>query len=788
MNSKAIRVLEYNKILDFLTEMAGSELTRRLIAEMLPMTDERIIREGLEETTEAVTLMTHKGSLPMGNFYDIGDMLSMAKKGGSLSMGQLLKVAYNMKIAEDIVTYLKGDLPPLPSLMAIRDVLETFPKLREEIAGAILFADEMADNASSELKSIRREIVRKNEAIKTKMDHIINSQDNRSALQDSIVTIRDGRYVIPVKAEQKARFPGMVHDQSASGQTLFIEPQVIVNLNNELKELSISEQAEIDRILAEFSSAIGEHAQMLLNNQKLLVQLDLINAKGRLSSAMHGECPEISTEGYMELKEARHPLIDAKNVVPINVSIGDRYKTLIVTGPNTGGKTVTLKTVGLLSLMTQSGLHIPAASTSKMPIFDDVFADIGDEQSIEQSLSTFSSHMVNIVNIVTEAKNKTLVLLDELGAGTDPTEGAALAITVLEELSKRGSFVLATTHYTELKKYALSTEGVENASMEFDVETLSPTYKLSIGIPGKSNAFEIASKLGLRGEMIDKARRLLEGGDLEFEEVLSAIEADKKAAEQERDEAIEINIAMKAEREKLKKDMERLEKERERIIKKAKDEASNILEEATETVKEVKEELRDLAKIESSGERNKRFDRSRRRVKDAAGRYKETLIKEVNDNPISISDVKIGDRVKVMTLGQNGEVLSLPDEKEELLVQVGMMKVKAKAEDLMFIPDSAPKKKSGANYGALYRAKAHSVEQTIDVRGSNMNTACDDVEKYLDDAFMASAGEVTIIHGRGEGILKKGIHAMLSKHKHVVEFREGTHHEGGDGVTIVKLK
>ena len=707
-------------------------------------------------------------------------------------MKQLLQILYNMRITANVITWLKGDVPPLPILQSLVEVLAVFKDLAEEIDRSIESEDTVSDNASSELRTIRRSIVRQNETIKNRINQMINKADNQSMLQDAIVTVRDGRYVIPVKQEHRSKFPGIIHDQSASGATLFIEPQVIVNLNNELRELEVAEQVEIERILGELSSRVGEHAAQLNNNQEILVQLDLIMAKGKLAHLQHGECPSVNDEGVLRLKEARHPLIDRKKAVPINITIGDKYNTLVVTGPNTGGKTVTLKTAGLLSMMAQTGLHIPASSGSTIPIYENIFADIGDEQSIEQSLSTFSSHMKNIVDIVDKASNKTLILLDELGAGTDPTEGAALAISILETLRNRGAQILATTHYTELKKYAIETSGVENASMEFDIETLSPTYKLTIGIPGKSNAFEISKKLGLPGEIIEKSKALLEGGDIKFEAVLEAIEEDKKAAEEERDEAIMINIQMKKQKEEMDKLEKRTKAMQEKIINEAKEEARSMLAEAKEVSKSVQQELRELAKIESLGERNKRLDRSKRKIKDAAGRYKETITREENDNPVSIDDVKVGDRVKVLTINQNGEVIALPDSKGEIMVQIGIMKMKCKAEDLKIIIDGTQKKKktksSKASYGSLYKSKSYSISPTLNVQGQNLDDALANVEKYLDDAFMAHLEEVTIIHGRGEGILKKGIHNMLKRHKQVKDFRKGSYNEGGEGVTIVKLK
>lgn len=792
MNEKAIKVLEYNKIIELLKMQAGSEMTRRIISELKPFKDPRVIRSALEETDEAVKLITYKGPLPLGNFYDIKDFVIFAKKGGSLNMKQLLQILYNMKITANVITWLKADIPPLPILESLVEVLVVFKDLAEEIDRCIESEDTVSDNASAELKSIRRNIVRQNETIKNRINQMINKADNQSLLQDAIVTVRDGRYVIPVKQEHRSKFPGIVHDQSASGATLFIEPQVIVNLNNELRELEVAEKVEVERILEELSSRVGEHADILKNNQEILMQLDLIMAKGKLANLQHAECPTVSEDGKLNLKKARHPLIDEKKAVPVNIALGDKYTTLVVTGPNTGGKTVTLKTAGLLAMMAQTGLHIPASSGSSIPVYENIFADIGDEQSIEQSLSTFSSHMKNIVEIVNSASSNTLILLDELGAGTDPTEGAALAIAILETLKSRQSHILATTHYTELKKYAIQTHGVENASMEFDVETLSPTYRLTIGIPGKSNAFEISKKLGLPGDIIDKSKNLLEGGDIEFEAVLESIEADKKAAEEERDEAIMLNIKMQKQKEEMDKQEARLKKQQERLINDAKEEARAIIAEAKEVSKTVQEELKELAKIESLGERNKRLDRSKRKIKDAAGRYKEAIQREENDNPVSVEDVKIGDRVKVLTLNQNGEVIALPDSKGEIMVQVGIMKIKCKAADLKIIIDGTQKKKKPktgkTTYASMYKNKSANISISLNVQGQNLEDALDNVSKYIDDAFMAHLEEVTIIHGRGEGILKNGIQNMLKKHKQVKSFRKGNFDEGGDGVTVIKLK
>ena len=790
MNDKSIKILEYNKIIEMLKAGAASEMTRQVISELRPMTDIYEIRHLLQQTTEAVKVIVIKGNPPMSAFYDIAPALMRARKGGALTMQQLLHISYNMRTARTMSAFLEKDLTEIPALTAIREVISVNRDLENEITRCILSEDEMADNASPELRSIRRSIVRQNEAIKAKMNHMLSSAENKTLLQDSIVTMRDGRYVIPVKQEHRSRFPGIVHDQSSTGATLFIEPQVIVNMNNELKQLFLDEKKEIDRILAELSDRVAENYHGIYNNQKLLVELDYIFAKGKLSLSYRGEEPHISEEGILDLKQARHPLLDQKKAVPINASLGRSYSTLIITGPNTGGKTVTLKTVGLLSMMAASGLHIPASSESIIPVFEDIFADIGDEQSIEQSLSTFSSHMNNIVNIVDRAGQGCLVLLDELGAGTDPTEGAALAIAVLEKLRANGALIFATTHYTELKKYAISTAGVQNASMEFDVETLSPTYRLTIGIPGKSNAFEISRKLGLSESIIDKARELLEGRDIEFEDVIAALEDDRKRAEEERDQAIALNIAMKKQKQELEQREAEIKQKKSEILAKAREEAREIVREAKDTTREVQKELRELNRIDSIAERNKVFDEGRRKLRNLEGRYREKTVKQVNNKPVKASDLKTGNRVKVLSLDQNGEIMTLPDDKGNMTVQMGILKATVNIKDIMLIDEVKKQKASPKqrNYSSMYQAKAMNMSTTINVRGQNLDDAVMNVDKYLDDAFMAGLKEVTVIHGRGEGILRTGLQQMMKRHKHVKAFRKGAYNEGGDGVTIVQLK
>lgn len=791
MNDKSYRVLEYNKMIELLGNEAASQMTKEVIRQLKPSVQMYQIEELLAETTEAVSVIMHKGAVPLGSFYDIKNSLYLANKGGTLTMKQLLEVLYNVQVARSVVSFLKNDLPGLKIIREIADVLSIQKKLETDIDRCILSEDEMADNASAKLKDIRRTILRQNETIRVKMNQILNSSNNRTLLQDAIVTMRQGRYVIPVKLEHRSKFPGIVHDQSATGATLFIEPQAIVNLNNELRQLELEEKIEVERILAELSAQVSEVHLELLNNQELLIKLDFIFAKGKLSVKQKCNAPTMNGDGVIKIRKGRHPLIHKDKVVAIDVEIGKNYKTLMITGPNTGGKTVTLKTVGLFVLMAQSGLHIPANDGTQMPIFEKVYADIGDEQSIEQSLSTFSSHMNNIVDIVKNTDENTLVLLDELGAGTDPTEGAALAIAILENISGRGGTIIATTHYTELKKYALGTYGVENASMEFNVETLSPTYRLTIGTPGRSNAFEISQKLGLSSEIIDHARTLLDKGDIEFEEVISTIEKDKILAESERDEAIALNLQMKKQKMEMDALKVKMDAQKDNYISKAKEEAREIIKEAKDFADEVQKELRELQNYESSKEINRKQEEIRTRIRKTTAKYKDQIVIAENPNPVRAEQLKIGDRVKILSLAQNGEVNSLPDDRNEVQVQVGLLKMNVKVDNLMLIQGGVPKakpKQGGSKYGSLYRSKVQNITTSVNVRGQILDDAIMDVDKYLDDAYMAGLQEVTIIHGRGEGVLREGIHILLKNHKHVSQFRKGAYNEGGDGVTIARLK
>lgn len=793
MNQKALETLEYKKIIAQLKREMGSATSAKLADELTPLTSEKIIKEELRSTTEAVDLIVRKGPLPTGGLYDIREALLLAKKGGSLTMRQLLEVQNVLGISSEVVAFMHDDaLPELKYIGEMVDLIVEFTALEKEISRCILTEDEMADNASPKLKDVRRSIHQQNQAIKNKLSRIITSSSNKTYLQDAIVTMRDGRYVIPVKQEYRSFFPGMVHDQSKGGATLFIEPQGVVELNNKLRELEVEEQLEIARILAELSSRVAEHYSEIRSNLELLIKLDFIMAKGKLSCKMHASEPKIDVDGELRLISARHPLIEYKKAVPVDIRIGGDYRTLIITGPNTGGKTVSLKTAGLLVMMAQSGLHIPASHASTLPIFGEVFADIGDEQSIEQSLSTFSSHMKNIVSIIDKASYDSLVLVDELGAGTDPTEGAALAIAILERFYDSGALTMATTHYNELKKYALATSGVENAAMEFDVETLTPTYRLLIGVPGKSNAFEISKKLGLSESVIERASEHIKHGDMEFENVISSIEDDKRKAAADRLDAESMRAEIEERLKKLEEKEKAISEKRADIISEAKREARELLRETKSAVKDVQKDLRRLQKSGAHTNLNTgALEKSRRKINEAEDLVSEKVVKQVNSEPVSADTLKIGDRVKLLTIGQNGTILSLPDEKGNLMINIGALKVKARLQDLMLInegKDRKPQAKSSSKYGSLLRSKSSSVSASINVMGKNLEDALADVEKYLDDVYMAGLDMVSIIHGRGGGILKDGIRQMLKRKKYVDSYGAASYNDGGEGVTIVRMK
>lgn len=800
MNSKILGLLEFNKILDLLKEQAGSEITRERIDALVPMTDMHMIQDALTETTEAVSVITYKGNIPVGEIGDVSGILGMARKGRCLSMKELLYVRTSMIVTRQVKLFLSSDLPSnLKVIPEICGLLEPTPKLEEDIGMAIISEDEMADNASPELKRIRRDMRNKNDQIKSRLQKMTTSGSAKTHLQDAIVTMRNGRYVIPVKREYINMFPGMVHDQSSTGATLFVEPQAVVVLNNELRQLQMDEQAEIVRILEAFTSRVGEHYHALMNNQKLLAELDFINAKGKLSCLKDGMEPALNEEGYISIRSGRHPLIPADKVVPTNVEIGLNWSTLLITGPNTGGKTVTLKTIGLLCLMLQSGLHIPADERSSMPVLQEIFADIGDEQSIEQSLSTFSSHMKNMIGIFEGAGKGSLVLLDELGAGTDPLEGAALGIAELEQLKAAGALVVATTHYTELKKYALSTPGVENASMEFNVETLSPTYRLRVGLPGKSNAFEISRKLGLSEKIISRASELLGEEQMEFEEAVSRVEADQAEAEEALRKAGEAREAASESREKAEKELAEARAEADRILEDARAKARGMLRDAQGTIDEISEELRSIKKRK----RNVGFDeghiaggaaKGRRELRQAENDYRPQEIRKPETTQTGKTPepemIKVGMRVKHVRLGQTGTVESLPDNRGNLFVRLGAIKMTANLKELVIAEAERKdnKAKNRAKYGSMSFSKSKTISPEINLIGKNLDEAIDLMYKYLDDAFLAGLKSVHVIHGRGQGILRDGLRQELRHHKYVKSFKSAPYNDGGEGCTIVELK
>jgi DNA mismatch repair protein MutS2 len=786
MDPKALRVLEYEKIIEMLCRECSSSLTREQAGHLLPLDDIGDVKEALMQTDEAYSVLMQKGMPPLGNFYDVAGLAHLAGKDGTLNHKQLLEVAYNLQTARRTAAFLSSDLPELPYIDGLVSAIAILKGLEDEIYRCIISEDEMADDASPELRRLRKAIIKQNESIRIKLNQIVNSSDNKTFLQDAIVTQRQGRYVVPVKLEHKSRLAGIVHDQSSSGQTLFVEPTAIVNMNNELRELELKEHEEIVRILKELAGRVGEDEAQIKGNQRGMTALDFAFAKARLAVNMNGMKPEISEKFYVNIRKGRHPLIDQKKVVPIDVSVGDKYRTLIVTGPNTGGKTVTLKTIGLLCLMAQSGLFIPASDGTVIPVFYNVFADIGDEQSIEQSLSTFSSHMNNIVKIVNGASKGNLVLLDELGAGTDPTEGAALAMSILTHLFDKGAITVATTHYTELKKSAISTPGVQNASMEFDVETLSPTYRLIIGTPGKSNAFEISQKLGLKKTIIEHAKLLLESGDIEFEEVITSLENDRREAERKLAEAERINEEMKAQKERFDALEAKLKAQREKYISDAKEEARELLEEARAEIEGIREAIKNA---QVSDELKRAVDEGRASLKGKKDKYADRIEKQENNAVPKAEEIAVGKRVNVLSVGQKGEVLSLPDDKGNLQVQIGSMKLSVNLKDVTLVKENVTdKEREKIKYSKLKTAKAMSVPLSINVVGQNLDDASLNVDKYLDDAFLAGLETVTVIHGRGAGILKNGLQKMFKNHKHVASFRSGGYKEGGDGVTVVTLK
>ncbi len=784
------RILEINRVKEMLKGYTASSLGKKAVDEMEIYHDTSVLKMKQEEVTEAANIIIKRSSPPLFGINEIVPHLKHTLLGGSLFPGALIKIGDTLRVSGRLKKFLSNDdsdrQSSYPVIENLIGALYTNRALEQEIANAIVSEDEISDSASTRLRQIRQQIKNKKAEIKNRLEKIVTSQDTAKHLQDTVVTMRGDRYVVPVKSESKGKIQGIVHDMSASGQTVYIEPMAVVNLNNELRTLYIEEDTEIKRILEELSAKVAEVAEELMGNEEILKELDFIFAKGQMSINMDGQAPLLNEEGYINLKQARHPLIDREKVVPIDVYLGDTFTSLIITGPNTGGKTVTLKTVGLLTLMAQMGLHIPALSGSSIAIFDKVFVDIGDEQSIEQSLSTFSSHMVNIVKIVKEATPKSLVLFDELGAGTDPTEGAALARAIMDLMLEKQIRTIATTHYNQLKVYALTTEGVQNASMEFDVETLSPTFRVSIGVPGKSNAFEISKRLGLPSEIIDSAKSLINEDNIEFEEVLKAIEKDRSEIARAKEDVLREREDLKIQNERLEKKLSQMEEREEKILRKAKEEGERILRRAREESQLALSEIKDVQKYLDS-ENSRRLqdaqDMLREGLEKVSDRSEKIVIEEVKNHS---KDIKAGDTVKIPSLNQEGIVLENVDKSGDVMLQIGIMKMKLPKKSLIKIEREEEENKNKA--AKILREKSQNISTEIDLRGRNFEEAKMEVDKYLDDAYISGLKRVRIIHGKGTGVLRQKLKSYLPGLKPVKSIEEAPLSEGGSGVTYVNLK
>lgn len=797
MNQKALKTLEYHKIIAKLMEYASCDSGKELCRNLVPSTDYHEIVLSLKETTDAVTRVRQKGNLSFGGVKDIRPSLKRLEVGSSLSIGEILSISSLLTASARAKAYGRHEDSELPddSLEEFFRLLEPLTPVNTEIKRCIISEEEVSDDASPGLHQVRRSMRSINDKIHTQLNSILNA--NRSYLQDAVITMRDGRYCLPVKAEHKSQVSGMVHDQSSTGSTLFIEPMAIVKLNNDLRTLEIQEQKEIEMILADLSNQLAPYLEELEADFNIITKLDFIFAKAALAKHYKGSEPVFNTKGIINIKDGRHPLLDPEKVVPINVHLGRDFDLLIVTGPNTGGKTVSIKTVGLFTLMGQAGLHIPAFDGSELAVFEEVFADIGDEQSIEQSLSTFSSHMTNIVQILNQADSNSLCLFDELGAGTDPTEGAALAISILTFLHNMKCRTMATTHYSELKVFALTTPGVENACCEFNVETLRPTYRLLIGIPGKSNAFAISKKLGLPDYIIEDARTHLEAKDETFEDLLTHLEENRVTIEKER---IKIE-AYKREVEQLKNRLtqkeERLDENRDKMIRSAREEAQRILREAKDTADQTIRQINKLAK-DSGVNKELEAERSRLRskLKDVDSSLALRKEKSRSQKGIDPKKLKLGDGVKVLSMNLNGTVSSLPNAKGDLYVQMGILRSLVNLSDLELLHEesfSIPggngnSKRGGSGSSSTRISKSLSISPEINLIGMTTDEAIPQLDKYLDDAYLAHLPQVRVVHGRGTGALKNAVHKHLKKLKYVKEFRLGAFGEGDSGVTIVSFK
>lgn len=793
MNTKVLTTLEYTKIIDLLTEKADSEPGKKLCRELVPSTDLSAIRTAQRETKDALARLFRIGSTSFGSNRDLGFSIRSLEIGSSLSMSELLKLASFLDNVNRIKTYGKKEREDLPndSLDAYFEGLTPMTQLANEINRCILSEEEMADDASPRLKSIRRSKLSTNEKIHSQLTSMVNGA-YRTFLQDAVITMRDNRYCIPVKAEYKSQVSGMVHDQSSTGSTFFIEPAAVVNLNNQLKELDLQEQEEIEVILGDLSSQAAVHTSELAADQKIMTTLDFIFAKAKLAMEQNATEPIFNTEHYIQIRKGRHPLLDKKKAVPIDVRLGKDFDLLVITGPNTGGKTVSLKTVGLFTLMGQAGLHIPALDRSELSIFSEVYADIGDEQSIEQSLSTFSSHMTRVVHILQHADTDSLCLFDELGAGTDPTEGAALAIAILNYLHDRGIRTMATTHYSELKIYALSTNFVENACCEFDVETLRPTYRLLIGIPGKSNAFAISSKLGLSDEIINAAKEQISKEDESFEDVIADLEQSRVTIEKEQQEIAEYKERIRTLQEQLQKKNEKIDQAKDKILRDANEKARAILQEAKDVADET---IRDFNKVGASAD-IKELEKKRQKVRDKINEKNGKLAlgnnqkKPANQKTVDPKKLKKGDSVKIISMNLKGIVNTLPDAKGNLFVQCGIMRMQTNINDLVPVKEetiTAPALQR-TNTGKLKMSKSFSVSSEINLLGCTVDEAIAKLDKYLDDAYLAHLPSVRVVHGKGTGALRSAVQSHLKRLKYVKEYRLGEYGEGDAGVTIVTFK
>lgn len=786
MNDKVLRVLEFTKIKNELKQYAITKSAKEMVLSLKPYDSLYDVVEHLEETNEALELIMKKGNPPFEGFYDIKDGIVRGEKGGVLNAGTLLKIGNMLRVSRRMSEFLKRKEEE-ESYKILEDLaigLVTIKGLENSISNAIVGEDEIADKASSTLYGIRRSLKEKNSSVREKVNAIVRS--NSQYLQDNLYTMRGDRYVIPVKAEYKSQVPGLVHDQSSTGATLFIEPMGLVNLNNEIKELMLKEREEINRILEALSKAVYENITEISNNFNILVEFDFIFAKAKYGSHIDGTMPSVNDKGIIDIIQGRHPLIEREKVVSSDIYLGRDFTSLIVTGPNTGGKTVTLKTTGLIELMGLSGLLIPAMENSTISFFKEIFADIGDEQSIEQSLSTFSSHMKNIVEIMEVADDESFVLFDELGAGTDPTEGAALAISILENLRKRKTKLLATTHYSELKGYALKTENVENASVEFDVETLRPTYRLLIGVPGKSNAFEISKRLGLPEYIIKDARESIDSESIKFEDLIQSLQDKRIKAEKDARENEILRREAKALRDKYKEKLDRIETVRENAYSEARREAKEILRSAKEESDTILKNMREMERLGITSDARRKLEEERSKLRNKINDTESSLQKKVEDNKgEEIDNITLGMEAMLPSLNQKVIILSKPDNKGMVQVQAGIMKINVKAKDLRKIKETKEEKKIKKREAKL---NVKVVPTSIDLRGMDSEEACYTADKYLDDAYVGGLGEVTLVHGKGTGVLRKAINEMLRKHPHVKSHRLGEYGEGGTGVTVVILK